>query len=142
GWLRQALDEIRIALTIDPDDASTQKRRDGLLARTEKEVAALMERARTSPAEARRFLLAALALDPTSAAALEGLRGGAPVPRGIRHRVRPGDTASDLALLYYCDRSRSENVEEANGLPTGARLPVGRDILIPKIAGLSLRPDC
>ena len=146
GWLRQALDESRIAVTIDPDDPEAQGRLKTLTARIETEVAARVQQgqavARTSPAEARRSFLAALALDPTSQAAFEALRG-APPPSTfefLTHVVRKGDTTSSLAHLYYNDRSRSENIEQANGLKPDDALVLGRSLRIPKIPGVQLLP--
>jgi peptidoglycan/xylan/chitin deacetylase (PgdA/CDA1 family) len=146
GWLRQALDESRIALTIDPDDPASQERQKGLEARIENEVTARVQQglalAHTSPPEARRSLLAALALDPTSQAAFEALRN-APPPAAFRfvtHAVRKGDTTSSLALLYYNDRSRSENIERANGLKPGEAPTIGRALRIPKIPGVAILP--
>jgi peptidoglycan/xylan/chitin deacetylase (PgdA/CDA1 family) len=144
GWLRQALDESRVALTIDPEDPAAQERQKALEARIENEVAARVDegqsRVRTSPSEARRAFLTALALNPTSQAAFEALRG-APAPATfdfLTHTVRKGDTTSSLAVLYYNDRSRSENIEQANGLKPGEPLAAGRPLKIPKIPGVQM----
>jgi peptidoglycan/xylan/chitin deacetylase (PgdA/CDA1 family) len=146
GWLRQALEQSKIALTIDPADAATQKRRDRLEDRIESEVATRMQQgltvARSSPSEARRSFLAALALNPTSQEAFEALRTDAPPPRFITHIVRSNDTTASVADLYYGDPSRSEIIEQANGLRPGAPLSVGRSIKIPEVPGVPLlRPD-
>ena len=78
GLLREALDESKIALTIDPADTTAQERRKRLENRIESEVATRVQQglglARSSPLEARRHFLAALALNPRSQAAFEPLR--------------------------------------------------------------------
>jgi peptidoglycan/xylan/chitin deacetylase (PgdA/CDA1 family) len=146
GWLRQALDETIVALTIDPADPGAQERRRQLTNRIESDVAARIQQgvelARSSPLDARRHFLAALALDPGARSAFEALREtGAPV-RFITHTVQARDTIAGLADIYYGDRSRGELIEEANGLEPGAPLPVGRLLKIPEIPGVPfLRPD-
>jgi peptidoglycan/xylan/chitin deacetylase (PgdA/CDA1 family) len=162
GWLRQALEASKIALTIDPDDPKAQHRRDQLQDRIERETATLMQQGRglapSSPLEARRHFLAVLALNPASQGAFEALRNVPPPlldpppkkpatpPRFITYTVSPNDTCDSLAALYYCgDPSRCANIEQFNGLRPGAPLPVGRSIKLPEIPGVpgpSLRPDC
>ena len=146
GWLREALDESKIALTIDPVDTTVQERRKRLESRIESEVAARVEQglrlARSSPLESRRHFLAALALNPRSQAAFDSLRTDAAPVKAITHTVRSNESTGSLADLYYGDRSRSEIIEQANGLQPGAALTVGRLVKIPEIPGVPfLRPD-
>ena len=146
GSLRQALDERKVALTINPADGVAQERRSRLENRIETEIAALMNEglklARRSPVEAGRHFLGALALNPTSQTAFEALQNAAPAARSLTHTVRLKDTAASLADLYYSDRSRSEIIEQANGLQPGAPLTPGRLLAIPEIPGVPfLRPD-
>jgi nucleoid-associated protein YgaU len=79
-------------------------------------------------------------LNPTSQAAFEALRGAPPRATFdfLTHTVRTGDTTSSLAVVYYNDRSRSENIEQANGLKPGEALAAGRPLKIPKIPGVQL----
>jgi peptidoglycan/xylan/chitin deacetylase (PgdA/CDA1 family) len=146
GSLRQALDECKVALTINPADGVAQERRRRLENRIETKVALLMNEglklARRSPAEAGRHFLGALALDPMSQAAFEALQNAAPAVRSLTHTVRLKDTIASLADLYYGDRSRGEIIEQANGLQPGALLAPGRQLEIPEIPGVPfLRPD-
>jgi len=156
GLLGQALEESKIALTIDPSSTTAQAQRKRLEGRIEQEVTARMEKgaklASSSPAEAQRNFLAALALHPTSqaafdavrqaTAALEVQRAAAPVAKFITHTVRAKETVGSLADLYYGDRSLSEAIEKANGLAPGAPLAVGRTLKIPEVSGVPfLRPD-
>ena len=145
GWLHQAGEENRIALTIDPGDPAAQERQRRLEARIENEVTARVKEAQTLPRtsrEARRLFLAALALDPTSKVAFEALRSTPPPGEleFVTHIVRKGDSASSLALLYYNDRSRGENIEQFNGLRPGEPLAAGRSLRIPKIPGVQILP--
>src|SRR5262249_32368311 len=131
GLLGQALDENKIALTIDPDNATIQDQRKRLENRIENEVATQIELAaklaRVSPWEARRRFVAALALNPVSQGAFNGAReattaleaqriASATPIKAITHTVRPGETAGSVADLYYGDRSLGEAIEKANGL--------------------------
>ncbi len=156
GLLRQALDESKIALTIDPADTTAQAQRRRLESRIESEVAARMQQAQkvaqASPLEARRHFLAALALNPSAQAPFEALRDAAPAVeaprivaspgRSITHTVRPDDTTGSLADLYYGDRSLGESIEKFNGLKPGEPLKIGRPIKIPELPGVPfLRPD-
>jgi peptidoglycan/xylan/chitin deacetylase (PgdA/CDA1 family) len=152
GSLREALDECEIALTINGDDPRAQARRASVASRIEREVVALVQEGRTlarsSPAEAARLFLAALALDPKSVHAFEGLRNAdifrpsAPLARFLTHTTRAEDTTASLADLYYGDPAQASVIERANGLPPGATLGVGRVVKIPEIPGVPfLRPD-
>lgn len=156
GLLGQALDERKIALTIDPADTTAQEQRKRLETRIENEVATRMERgaklASSAPLEARRHFLAALALNPKSEAvfdavrrttpALEAQRITPPQVKSLTHTVGPNETAGSLADLYYGNRSLGEVIEKANGLSPGAPLSPGRLLKIPEVSGVPfLRPD-
>ena len=159
GLLAQALDESKIALTVDPDDASAQAQRKRLESRIEDEAArriqAGIKLTRASPSEAQRHFLAALALNPTLQVAFEALRevtatlvppSATLVPpsvvKSITHTVRPSETPASIAELYYGDRSLGDVIEKANGLKPGAPLSVGQVLMIPEVPGvIILRPD-
>ena len=142
GQLYQALEERKIALTIDPDSRLANERREKLESRMDAEVAARVQEgtklAGSSPQESRRQLLAALALNPFSRQAFNGLRG----TKFLSHTVRRGETTASLADLYYGDGSRADLIEQENNLVPGAPLAVGSIVRIPEIPGRPfLRPD-
>ena len=147
GLLRQALDECRVARAIDPGSSAATERCGRLQTRIPTEAAARFQEgvklARTSPGDARARFLAALALDPTHAAAFDALRNTAALPtKFLSHTVRAQETSASLADLYYGDRARADLIEQANGLAPGAALPVGKVLKIPEISGVPfLRPD-
>ncbi len=147
GALRRALDEWEIALAIDPGDTAARQGREKLQARIEGAVAARITEGRAaltrgSIAEARRRLLAALALDPVNRAAFELLQNEAREMPFITHNVRAGDTLGALAQRYYGDRMRSEVIWEANRLPPNTRLAAGTTLKIPEIPGVPFaRPE-
>lgn len=97
GDLTRALDEWKIALTIDPDDSAAQAGRKKLEARIEQAVADRLRQGREAlergvPVEARRQFLAALALDPANQDAFAALRAEA-----TGSRVAPDATPSGRA---------------------------------------------
>jgi tetratricopeptide (TPR) repeat protein len=145
GELRRALDERKIALTINPGDAKAQAAKSRLEALIERGVAQRVEEGRAaltrgSYAEARRRFLAALALDPANLTAQETLRNEAREMDTVNHAVRAGDTLASLAQQYYGDSARAEVIADVNNLGLNARLAAGRTIKIPEIPGVAFRP--
>jgi tetratricopeptide (TPR) repeat protein len=145
GDLRRALDESKIALTINPGDAKAQearKRLEGLIARgvTQRIDEGRAALARGAYVEARRRFLAALALDPTNPTAQEALRNQARQMDTVNHTVRGGDTLASLAQQYYGDSARAEVIADSNGLALNTRLTPGRTIKVPEIPGVPFRP--
>jgi tetratricopeptide (TPR) repeat protein len=145
GDLRRALDERKIAILIDPDDAKAQDAKRGLEQRIQRGVAQRLEEGRAalsrgSYVEARRRFLAALALDPTNASAQEALRNEAPEMDTVNHTVRGGETLASIAQQYYGDIARAEVVADANGLLPNARLSAGKTIKVPEIPGVPFTP--
>ncbi len=141
GELRRALDEWKIALTIDPGDAAAGQSLKALEGRIERAVAEKIEGGRAAlargvQAEARRQFLAALALDPSNRVAFQALQNEARDAEFINHTVRQGDTLQSLAQRYYGDRSRSEVIWETNQLPPNPRLVAGTTLKIPEIPGV------
>jgi tetratricopeptide (TPR) repeat protein len=145
GELRRALDERKIALTINPSDAKAQEAKKRLEAQIARGVTQRIDEGRAALArgayvEARRRFLAALALDPTNATAQAALRNEAREMDTVNHTVRAGDTLTSLAQQYYGDSARAEVIADTNGLGPNARLAPGRTIKIPEIPGVAFRP--
>jgi len=141
GQLRAALLEWKVARAIDPDDAVARAEQTRLEARIGKRVAERLAEARAALArgaqsDARRKLLAVLALDPENATAVALLRGPARDGEFIAHTVKAGETLSSIAERYYGDGSRSEVIWETNRLPAGRPLVAGTTLKIPEIPGL------
>ena len=141
GDLRRALEEWKIALTINPDDAAARASVKTLEGRIERAVAEKIEAGRAALArgvqvEARRQFLAALALDPANRVAFRYLQTEAREVQFVTHTVGQGDTLQSLAQRYYGDRSRSEVIWETNQLPANPRLAAGTTLKIPEIPGV------
>lgn len=141
GALRAALEAVKVALALEPDDAAARALKARLEARIERDVAEHVQQARAAVAwraylEARRHYLAALALEPTNTTAFEGLRNDVKEVRFVTHTVRPGDSLGSIAQRYYGDRSRSEVIWEINQLPRNPKLAVGASLRVPEIPGV------
>jgi tetratricopeptide (TPR) repeat protein len=141
GDLQRALLEWKVALTIDPADAAARAGRASVEGRIERGAAEKIEAAKAALArgvqvEARRQLLAALALDPANKTAFQMLQTQAREVDFVTHTVRAGDTLASLAQRYYGDRSRSEVIWETNQLPPNPRLVAGATLKIPEIPGV------
>jgi tetratricopeptide (TPR) repeat protein len=145
GQLRAALLEWKVARAIDPDDAAARAEQSRLETKIGKRVSERLGEARAALArgghsQARRTLLAVLALDPDNAAAVALLRGSVREVEFVTHTVRAGDTLGSIAERYYGDRSRSEVIWETNRLPAGRPLVVGGTLKVPEIPGLPFAP--
>ncbi len=141
GDLRQALDEWKIALTIDPADQAAQDGRRQLQARLERAIAERTTQGRDALAkgehlEARRHFLAVLAMDPANQAAFSALQNEVKEIRFVPHTVKAGETLAMIAERYYGDRGRSEVIWETNQLPPNPRLSAGMVLKIPEIPGV------
>jgi tetratricopeptide (TPR) repeat protein len=141
GDLRQALDEWKIAQTIDPGDQTAKDGRRQLEARLEQAISARLGQGKDALAkgdnlEARKHFLAVLAMDPGNQAAFSALQNDVKEIRFVPYTVKAGDTLATIAERYYGDRSRSEVIWETNQLPPNPRLAAGMLLKIPEIPGV------
>jgi tetratricopeptide (TPR) repeat protein len=139
GDLRRALDEWRIALTVEPGNETLLARKRALEARIVAQAAERLRQGREALTrgahlEARRHFLAVLALDPLNQPALDALRSEVREVRVLSHTVRRGETLAEIAERYYGDRTRVYVIEETNRL-RGAHLQLGTRLRIPEIPG-------
>lgn len=141
GDFRRALDEWKIALTIQPNDPSSVEGKQRAEARISREVSDRLKKGRDAlgrgvQLEAQRYFLAALALDPGNKEAFEALRTEVKEVRVLNHTVRKGETLASIAELFYGDRSRLEVIWETNQLPSNPKLAPGTVLKIPEIPGV------
>lgn len=141
GNLRDALNEWKIALTIDPKDPVSVEEKNKLDARIQRALDDELAQGRDAlkrnvHPEARRHFLAALALDPSNKAAFDALQNEVREIRVLNHTVLKGETLASIAELYYSDRSRLEVIWETNQLPANPKLVPGMVLKIPEIPGV------
>jgi peptidoglycan/xylan/chitin deacetylase (PgdA/CDA1 family)/nucleoid-associated protein YgaU len=144
GFLRQALEERGIALTIAPGDRKAQDAQKRLQGRIAQEVAGLLQEGRalldrSVLGEAQQRFLTVLSLEPTNRTAFETLQNEVREVMFITHTVRTGDTCVSLAELYYGDKHRCEVIAETNRFVPNASLRAGQKIRIPEIPGVPFR---
>ena len=144
GFLRQALEERAIALTIAPGDRKAQEAHKRLETQIGKDVASLLQEGRALLdrgvlGEAQQRFLTALSLEPTNRPAFEALQNDVREVLFITHTVRPGDTCVSLAELYYGDKLRCEVIAETNRMALNAQLKAGQKIRVPEIPGVPFR---
>ena len=141
GDLREALNEWKVALTINPKDPVSiqgkQKTEEHIKTAVDDSLARGRESLKRGiQLEARRQFLRVLALDPSNNAAFDALQNEAKEVRVLSHTVRRGETLNSIAELYYRDRSRSEVIWETNQLPANPKLQQGMVLKIPEIPGV------
>jgi tetratricopeptide (TPR) repeat protein len=141
GDLRQALDEWKIALTIDPMDQDAQAGQRQLQTRMDRSITERITQGREAlekgdHLEARRHFLAVLAVDPANQTAFSALQNDVKEIRFVPHTVKAGETLATISERYYGDRSRSEVIWETNQLPPNPRLSAGLVLKIPEIPGV------
>lgn len=147
GRLREAGNEWKIALTIDPKDPVALDESKKIEERIQQAIADRLARGeealkRGVHLEARNHFLAVLALDPSNRQAFDSLQTRARDVRQINHTVRAGESLASIAQFYYGDRSRSEVIWETNQLPPNPKLSPGMMLKIPEIPGLPFgRPE-
>src|SRR5215470_10744883 len=141
GDLREALNEWKVALTINPRDSISREAKEKIEERINQAIAAALSRGREAlkrrvQVEARRYFLTVLALDPANRIAFELLQNETKEIQLLNHTVRKGETLASIAELYYRDRSRSEVIWETNQLPANPKLEPGMVLKIPEIPGV------
>ena len=122
GALREAHAAWSTALSLEPGHVPTQQAVRRVRARIDREVADHLQRARLAAAEARRHYAAALALDPDSRTAKEGLRTAPPCP-GCRDEAPAVASATPRPEPPRPEPPRPEPLRTEAEPPTSVTLP-------------------
>jgi tetratricopeptide (TPR) repeat protein len=140
-WV-EALKDYKIALTVDPENVQV---RDGQKQMEERLKKLAEERYRAGQrhlkegkfAEARRELLSALWLRPDYPDALRTLTSRRRLSAAdyVVHTLRPGDSLSKLAMVYYGDPAKFTVIARYNQITDADLVRVGQVIKIPLPAG-------
>jgi len=139
GDYLEALKHYKIALTMDssnPDAAEGRNRVETHLkySAEERYRRGLEAQKQGRYDEAQREFLTALRLRPDYPEALEKITSQkeTEVKGHIVHRIRPGESLSQLALIYYGDPEKYPIIARYNNLRDAKLIRVGQEILIPE----------
>ena len=142
GNLVQALKQFKLALTVDPRDKEAIERSN----RLEKKMHVLAEenyrqglklRNKGKYELARRKFSKTLELQPDHSGALRAIRFRKQVhwEKFIVHTIKPGESLSTVADIYYGDYKKFPIIAEFNNMSDATKVTVGQKIKVPEIAG-------
>ena len=140
-WV-EALKEYTLALTVNPSDQETRRR----LERVKLEI---RERARQHYetglelyregmyGRAHHELLSALRLRPDYPEVIDIMttRERVQIKRYVMHTIKPGETMSQVAVLYYGEVKNIPIIAKYNDIKDATRLFPGQEIKVPQIVG-------
>lgn len=145
GNLLEALEQFKLAQTIDPDNAvinqGIQRLEKQLHAQAEAHYqAGLRFRDKGKWDLAKKEFLKALRYNPEDekAAAMLQQRRPKEARKYITHQIAPGESISKLALKYYGDYKKYHHIANFNNMSDATQIRVGQRILIPVINGVTL----
>jgi tetratricopeptide (TPR) repeat protein len=145
GDLVQALKQYKLALTVDPENEEAIEKKDQL----EKNMRILAHshyrkgitlRKKGKYRLARREFLKTLELQPDHQGALKAIqpRKEIPTKKYIIHTIKPGESLSMVAKIYYGDYKKFPIIAEFNNLADATQITVGQKIKVPEIEGVPL----
>ena len=145
----EALKHYKIALTIKPENREaldSRNRLDALLdAEAKDHFAKGVElQGEGKFGEARQQFLMALRLRPYDPQVIDMLttRKRVFVERYVVHKIRPGESLSRLAAIYYGDYRLFPIIAKYNNLADATRIYAGQEIKVPEIRGMAfLAPE-
>jgi tetratricopeptide (TPR) repeat protein len=145
GDLVQALKQYKLALTVDPKNEEAIEK-SGLLEKNMRILAekhyrnGLKLRKKGKYQLARKEFLTTLELQPDHEKALRAIKPRAEIPakKYIIHTIKPGESLSMVAKIYYGDYKKFPIIAEFNNMSDATRIEVGQKIKVPEIHGMSL----
>jgi tetratricopeptide (TPR) repeat protein len=146
GDLVEALEQYKLALTVDPENQAAKEKR----AKIGQELRELAENhyqtglnyhRKGQYDQARKEFLTALRYTPDHQEAKKMLReqviGEQQVKGYVLHTIQPNESISMLAKKYYGDPKKFQIIAEYNQLEDATKVRVGQKIKIPEIEGVS-----
>jgi tetratricopeptide (TPR) repeat protein len=142
GNLVQALKQFKLALAVDPRDKEAIERSN----RLEKKMHVLAEenyrqglklRNKGKYELARRKFSKTLELQPDHSGALRAIKFRKQVhwKKFIVHTIKPGESLSTVADIYYGDYKKFPIIAEFNNMSDATKVTVGQKIKVPEITG-------
>jgi tetratricopeptide (TPR) repeat protein len=143
GNFVQALKQYKLALTVDPQNKEAIKKS----SRLEKKMHKLAEehyreglklRSKGKYEAARRNFLKTLELQPDHSGALRALkpREKLPAKRFVVHTIKPGESLSMVAKIYYGDYKKFPIIAKFNNMSDATQVKIGQEIKVPEIEGV------
>jgi len=143
GNFVQALKQYKLALTVDPQNKEAIEKS----SRLEKKMHELAEehyreglklRSKGKYESARRNFLKTLELQPDHSGALRALkpREKLPAKRFVVHTIKPGESLSMVAKIYYGDYKKFPIIAKFNNMSDATQVKVGQEIKVPEIEGV------
>jgi len=145
GNLVQALKQYKLALTVDPQNKEAiekssrlEKKMHVLALKYYREGLKLHKKGKYKLA--RRKFLKTLELQPDHSGALRVLKPRKQIPtkRFVVHTIKPGESLSIVAKIYYGDYKKFPIIAEFNNMPDATQIKVGQKIKVPEIEGVPL----
>jgi nucleoid-associated protein YgaU len=146
GDLVEALEQCKLALTIDPENQAAKEKR----TKIEQELRELAENhyqtglnyhRKGQYAQARKEFLTALRYTPDHQEAKNMLRehvlGDQQVKGYVLHTIQSNESISILAKKYYGDPKKFQIIAEYNQLKDATKVTVGQKIKVPVVEGIS-----
>ncbi|MDL1963066.1 MAG: LysM peptidoglycan-binding domain-containing protein [Deltaproteobacteria bacterium] len=143
GKLAEAYKQYKLAITVSPENREAARGID----RLEKELRKWAEKYYREGMKfhnqgkyhlARRKFLTALKFWPDHPRALKMLtpRKHVKYKKHIEHIVKPGESLSKIAMIYYGDYRKFGIIAEYNNIPDATLTHVGQKIIVPAIEGV------
>lgn len=143
GKLIEALEQYQLILSMAPDNKTAQTRSEALQSNvhimTEKRYrAGLAFHQRGEYERARHEFLMTLRYNPNHSGALNMLtaQNATDPKRYVIHRVKPGESVSKIAALYYGNYQNYPMISQFNQLSDARDIKVGQELKIPILTGV------
>jgi nucleoid-associated protein YgaU len=146
GDLVEALEQYKLALTVDPKNQTAKEKR----TKIEQELRELAENhyqtglsyhRKGQYAQARKEFLTALRYTPDHQEAKKMLHehiiGEQQVKGYVLHTIQPNESISILAKKYYGDSKKFQIIAEYNQLKDATKVSVGQKVKVPVVEGIS-----
>lgn len=147
GELPAALEQFKLALTVDPENIEARENHARLSTHLKKladeRYQLGMKYHRIGKyGLARKEFLTALKFDPDHAEASKMLVSRQPTksPKYVFHVVQPGESLSKIAKDYYGDYKKYDLIARFNNLDDATMVKPGQRIMIPETEGVFMRP--
>lgn len=145
GELTGALEQYKLALTVDPENAGAEESRVRLQAKLiqmadERYQLGMKYHSQGKYSLARKEFLTALKFNPDHPEAPKMLISRKPdeAPKYTFHVVKPGESLSMIAKTYYGDYRKFDVIARFNNLEDATKVSPGQRLMIPELDGAAL----